>query len=51
MKVPFLGKIPFEKKIVESTDEGRPFITEYGESETARVFKEAVSRMIGEIEK
>jgi Mrp family chromosome partitioning ATPase len=51
MKVPFLGKIPFERRIVKSTDEGRPFIAEYGQTETARVFKEIVSRIIGEIEK
>ncbi|MBA7649920.1 Iron-sulfur cluster carrier protein [subsurface metagenome] len=50
MKVPFLGKIPFEKRIVESTDEGRPFIAEYGQTETARVFKEIVSRIIKKIE-
>jgi Mrp family chromosome partitioning ATPase len=50
MKVPFLGKIPFEKRIVESTDEGRPFIAEYDQTETARVFKEIVSRIIKKID-
>ncbi|MGQ9535402.1 MAG: P-loop NTPase [bacterium] len=35
--VPFLGRIPLEPHIVESTDNGKPFIELYPDSESAQV--------------
>jgi ATP-binding protein involved in chromosome partitioning len=35
--VPFLGKIPFDPKIVDSSDKGKPIVAEYPESESAKV--------------
>ncbi|MEA1963959.1 MAG: Mrp/NBP35 family ATP-binding protein [Candidatus Aerophobetes bacterium] len=37
LKVPFLGRIPIEPTIVDSTDEGKPFVQNYKETETAKV--------------
>ncbi len=38
MGVPFLGKIPIEPKIVDTGDNGRPYLQYYHDSETARAF-------------
>ena len=37
--VPFLGRIPFDSRIVEATDDGKVFIDEYPESEATGVIK------------
>jgi ATP-binding protein involved in chromosome partitioning len=38
MGVPFLGRIPLEPKIVETGDNGKPYLQSYTDSETARAF-------------
>ena len=45
MQVPFLGKVPIDPKIVETGDSGRPFVLEYSESESAKVFKVIVEKI------
>jgi len=37
-KVPFLGAVPIEPKLAEAAEEGRNFIEEFKDSETARAF-------------
>jgi ATP-binding protein involved in chromosome partitioning len=44
--VPFLGKIPIDPKIVESGDEGKPFITHHPESKASKVFSEIVEKIL-----
>jgi ATP-binding protein involved in chromosome partitioning len=46
MNVPFLGKVPFEPKIVSSGDEGRPFVWEEKESEAGKVFRQMVFNVV-----
>jgi ATP-binding protein involved in chromosome partitioning len=43
--VPFLGKIPLDPAIVESGDEGRPYVSCYEKTETAKRF-EAIAALI-----
>ena len=40
--VPFLGKIPIDKEIVESSDNGKPFILEDKDSEAVKALKETI---------
>lgn len=40
--IPFLGKIPIDINLVESSDEGKPYILQYKNSETAQVFNKIV---------
>lgn len=35
--IPFLGRIPLDPHIVESTDNGKPFVETYPDSEAAKV--------------
>lgn len=37
--VPFLGRIPFDPRIVESTDDGKPFVEAYPDSEASKVIE------------
>jgi ATP-binding protein involved in chromosome partitioning len=46
MKVPFLGKIPFEPEIVSSGDDGKPFVWERAESPAGEVFSRMVDQLI-----
>jgi len=46
MGVPFLGRIPLDPKIVESSDSGKPYILQFSNSNTADAFKEAVAPII-----
>ena len=39
LAVPFLGKIPIDPKIVETCDNGKPFVLEYSKSESTKVFE------------
>jgi ATP-binding protein involved in chromosome partitioning len=39
MKVPFLGRIPLEPEIVICTDNGRPYVNYYPDSEIAKIYK------------
>jgi len=43
--VPFLGKIPVDPMITETSDNGKPFVLEYRESKTAKVFEEIVKKI------
>jgi len=46
-EIPFLGKVPFDPKIVESTDNGKAFIESSPDSESAKVL-EKISTTIDE---
>ncbi len=46
MDVPFLGKIPIEPEIVTSGDEGKPFVQQYSDNQTSRIFAQIVDRVI-----
>jgi Mrp family chromosome partitioning ATPase len=48
--IPFLGKIPIDINLVESSDEGKPYILQYKNSETAQVFNKIVELIITQIE-
>lgn len=48
--IPFLGKIPININLVESSDEGKPYILQYKNSETAQVFNKIVELIITQIE-
>ena len=39
--VPFLGRIPLDPELVESCDEGRPYLYHYSRAGTARAFEKA----------
>ena len=46
MGVPFLGSIPLDPRIVETSDSGEPFVSNYGESEAAKAFRGVVQPII-----
>ena len=46
LRVPFLGRIPIEPAIVDSTDQGKPFIRAYGKTSTAKLMDEIVAQII-----
>jgi len=48
--LPFLGKIPIDINMVNSTDEGKPYIFQYKNSETAQIFNKIVKSIITYIE-
>jgi len=43
--VPFLGRVPFDPKIVEFGDEGKPFLLSAENSPSARAFEEIVEKI------
>ena len=45
LKVPFLGVIPIDPKIVEEEDKGEPFIVKHSDSEAAKAFDKIVRRI------
>lgn len=48
--IPYLGRIPFDPRIASSSDEGRPFVLEQGNSSAGKALAEigqAVKRFIG----
>jgi len=47
--LPFLGKIPLDLNMVNSTDEGRPYISQYKDSETAQIFNQIVELILTQI--
>ncbi len=49
MNVPFLGRIPLEKDIVDASDEGKPFVYFYGKSHSAKAFEEITDRLLQNI--
>jgi Mrp family chromosome partitioning ATPase len=50
LNVPFLGRIPIELAIVNSTDEGRPFIQVYAKTPTANIMEEIVVKIMKKVE-
>jgi predicted Fe-Mo cluster-binding NifX family protein len=46
MDVPFLGSIPLEPRIVETSDSGEPFTSKFRDSEAARAFLNVVRPII-----
>jgi ATP-binding protein involved in chromosome partitioning len=46
MGVPFLGRIPLEPKIVETGDNGHPFLQSYRDTETARAFDVVIQPLL-----
>jgi ATP-binding protein involved in chromosome partitioning len=46
LKVPFLGKIPIDPRIVRSGDKGKPFVLGEPESEAAKAFQAVVERIL-----
>ena len=49
--VPFLGRIPIDPAIVDTGDEGVPFIEKFADSPTAKGFKEIVEKIKKIVEK
>ena len=47
--LPFLGKIPIEINMVNSTDEGKPYIFQYKDSETAQAFNQVVELILAQM--
>jgi MinD-like ATPase involved in chromosome partitioning or flagellar assembly len=45
MKVRYLGDIPIDPAIVQTSDEGVPFIKQYAESRTAEAFQRVVQSL------
>lgn len=45
-KIPFLGKIPIDIDMVNSADEGKPYISQYKSSKTAQVFNKIVELIL-----
>lgn len=48
--LPFLGKIPIDINMVSSSDEGKPYIFQYKNSETTQIFNKIVESIITQIE-
>jgi Mrp family chromosome partitioning ATPase len=44
--IPFLGRIPIDPKIVESGDDGKPFITHHPESNASKAIDEIVEKIL-----
>jgi len=51
LDVPFLGRIPIDPDVVNSTDEGRPFIQTYAKTSTAKVMEQIVGKIMERLEK
>ena len=51
LSVPFLGKIPIDPSIVDTADEGVPFIEKFADSPAALNFKEFVEKIRKIVEK
>lgn len=50
MQVPFLGKIPLEPEIVDSSDSGKPYIYFYNRMKSAGIFEDIVSKIRNTLE-
>ena len=46
MKVPFLGRIPIDPQIVQSCDDGRPFVYHYNQTQTAKAFEKTLNPIL-----
>ncbi len=45
LSVPFLGKIPIDPKIVETGDNGKPFVLTYSKSKSAKKFNDVIKKI------
>ncbi len=45
LEVPYLGRIPFDPRMAECTDRGRPFVIEHGDSTVATALKGIAERI------
>ncbi|MGB3976459.1 MAG: Mrp/NBP35 family ATP-binding protein [bacterium] len=45
MKVPFLGSIPLDPKIAQAGDDGRAYIHQYKDSETAKLMRKIIEKI------
>ncbi len=48
--IPFLGKVPIDPSIVESSDAGKPFVYYNSDSPAAKVFEEMAGRLMRQLE-
>ncbi len=46
MNVPFLGKIPFDPKMVECADAGKSYLQEYPDSEVTKAYQQIVGKIM-----
>ena len=51
LDIKLLGKIPFEIEVGQQGDQGLPFVLKYPNSESAKAFKSAISKIREELEK
>ena len=47
--LPFLGKVPIDLNIVIAADEGKPYICQYKDTETSKIFNQIVESIISQI--
>jgi ATP-binding protein involved in chromosome partitioning len=45
MKVPYLGRVPFDPRLARTTDAGRPFVLEYGETPVGQAILSVVKKL------
>jgi ATP-binding protein involved in chromosome partitioning len=43
--VPFLGRVPFDRRLARASDRGRPFVLEQGESLAGRALHQVAARL------
>jgi ATP-binding protein involved in chromosome partitioning len=43
--IPYLGRVPFDPQLARSTDAGRPFVLEHGESSAARALIDLAAKL------
>lgn len=48
--IDLLAKLPFDPRIAQSSDQGRPFIYDFGKTETARILQSLVQRIVDSLE-
>ncbi|MBC8213556.1 MAG: Mrp/NBP35 family ATP-binding protein [Candidatus Marinimicrobia bacterium] len=48
-EIPLLGQIPLSQALVESSDEGNPFVFKFPKSEITSIYKDVVSKIINNI--
>ncbi len=46
MKVPYLGSVPIDPRIVEACDDGKPYVDHYADSETAKAFEKIAAPIL-----
>jgi ATP-binding protein involved in chromosome partitioning len=49
MGVPFLGRVPFDPRIVRRGDEGKPFVLDFSDSEAGKALEHIVANLVREV--